>query len=51
MFNRVYNYGHEVVGIEYVQSVCEEFFNENIIKYEAQALNGLNLFKVNYFEF
>lgn len=40
--------GHEVVGVEFVKSACEEFFTENNIKYELTSLeNGLNLFKVN----
>ncbi|RNA26973.1 thiopurine S-methyltransferase [Brachionus plicatilis] len=36
--------GHEVVGVEFVQMACEQFFSENNIKFTVKDLGDLKLF-------
>ncbi|CAF0916760.1 unnamed protein product [Brachionus calyciflorus] len=36
--------GHEIVGVEFVEAACEQFFNENNIKYTVSILKNFKLF-------
>ena len=38
--------GHEIIGVEFVQIACEQFFVENNIKYSVSDIKDFKVFKV-----
>lgn len=38
--------GHEIVGVEFVQEACEQFYAENGIKYTVKDLKDFKMFTV-----
>ena len=43
--------GHEIVGIEYAQIACKQFFEEQNIKYNVSQVNDFKIFTVIFFVF
>ena len=41
--------GHKIVGVEFVQIACEQFFAENNLKYTVEDIKDFKLFIVIFF--